>query len=68
MPASIDKGGLISRWTGIAKKGKGSVDEEHSGVVEGASHNLDGNPVDVVDHLVTKVLGFLNGLPGHSNL
>ncbi|RFU27875.1 hypothetical protein B7463_g8475, partial [Scytalidium lignicola] len=62
VPKSIDKKKLVQRWISIAKRGDGKVDEENSGVIPGASHNLDGNPIDVVNGLVKRVLGFLNGL------
>lgn len=68
MAKSIDKAGLIRRWARIAKLGKGKVDEENSGIIEGASHNLAGNPEEVVNALVEKVLGFFNGLPAQPNL
>lgn len=68
MPTTIDKARLLSRWMEIVKKGKGKVDEKHSEVIEGASHTLDENPSVVVEQLVTRVLGFLNALPGHPNL
>lgn len=62
VPESIDKKGLIERWVGIVKRGKGSVDEINSGVVDGASHNL-GKDEKVIGELVSRVLGFLEGLP-----
>lgn len=68
MSSSIDKTGLIKRWSDIAKTGHGRIEEEHSGIVEGASHNLSGNPEEVVHDLVKKVLGFLESLSTHANL
>lgn len=68
MPKTIDKADLVKRWIGFVKKGKGKADEENSGVLEGASHNLSGNPKDVVSGLTSRVLGFLDGLPSQSNL
>ncbi len=68
MPKSIDKEKLLERWVRIVKSGEGTVDEEHSGVVEGASHNLSGNPERVVKGLVGRVLLFLDGLEVKSNL
>ncbi|KAF4628760.1 hypothetical protein G7Y89_g9389 [Cudoniella acicularis] len=65
---SIDKSALVERWISIAKKGKGKVDEQSSGIIDGASHNLNGNPTEVVFGLVLRVLGFLNRLPSKSNL
>lgn len=62
VPASIDKNQLVQRWISIAKRGKGTVDEQNSGVMDGASHNLDGNAPEVVNGLVKRVLGFLGTL------
>jgi hypothetical protein len=68
VPPSIDKEALIKRWIGIVKRGEGVVDEVNSGIIEGASHNLEKSPEDVVQGLVKRVLGFLDGLPPHANL
>lgn len=68
VPPRIDKEALVKRWIEIVKKGEGVVDEENSGVIEGASHNLEKDPEDVVQGLVKRVLGFLNGLSPQSNL
>jgi len=62
VPSSIDKHKLVQRWISIVKRGEGKVDEQNSGVMDGASHNLDGNPPEVVDGLVKRVLGFLDSL------
>jgi hypothetical protein len=68
MPKTLDMAALIQKWARFVKKGNGKVDEENSGVVKGASHNLAGNLEDVVQDLLSRVLGFLNGLPAQSNL
>jgi hypothetical protein len=68
IPSSIDKEALIQRWIGIVKQGKGTVDEVNSGIMEGATHNLAGNKEEIVQGLVKRVLGFVNGLSAHSNL
>lgn len=68
VPPSIDKEALVKRWIGIIKRGEGIVDEANSGVMEGASHNLEKDSEDVVQRLVKRVLGFLNGLSTQSNL
>lgn len=68
MPKSVDKEAMLKRWIEISKRGKGTVDEVHSGVLAGASHDLSGNPEEVVNGLVNRVLGFLNGLPTQSHL
>ncbi|OWP03244.1 hypothetical protein B2J93_2976 [Marssonina coronariae] len=60
--AGIDKGALIERWIEAVKKGGGSVDELHSGVIKGATHNLQTCSDEVIERLVERVLGFLDGL------
>ncbi|KAH8808123.1 hypothetical protein F5884DRAFT_821561 [Xylogone sp. PMI_703] len=62
VPKWIDKNKLIQRWIDISKKGNGKVDEKYTGVMEGATHNLDGNPDEVVHGLVNRVVGFLSEL------
>jgi pimeloyl-ACP methyl ester carboxylesterase len=68
VPRSVNKEALVKRWIEIAKRGEGMVDEEHSGVLEGASHNVSRNPEKVVDGLVKRVLGFLEGVVAQSHL
>jgi hypothetical protein len=68
MPKTLDMAALIQKWAGFVKKGHGKVDEENSGVVKSASHNLAGNPEDIVQDLVMRVVRFLNGLPAQANL
>lgn len=58
VPDSLDKEKLVQRWIGIVKAGSGSIDE-NSGLVKGASHNLNGNPEEVVQDLVRRVNAFL---------
>jgi len=62
MSKDIDKAAVLARWVGIAKQGEGKIDETNSGIVEDASHNLNGNPDTVVSNLVKRVLGFIGGL------
>lgn len=60
MPKRIDKEKLLSRWEGIVAKGEGVI--VHSSVVQGASHNLNGNPESVLSTLIERVAGFVEGL------
>jgi len=64
VPASIDRAALLQRWTRIIREGGGVVDDEDGGVIPGAHHNLDGDPEEVVQDLVRRVLGFVTGLGG----
>ncbi|EHL00896.1 putative UPF0613 protein PB24D3.06c [Glarea lozoyensis 74030] len=54
----VDPAKLLARWIEIAKSGKGKVDENNSGVIEGATHNLAGNSESVVNDLMKRVLGY----------
>lgn len=61
---NIDKEGLMRRWR--VQVEKGTAGEEgwsgKSGVVQGASHSLKGDPEEVVDDMVNRVVGFLESL------
>ena len=65
VPDSLDKEKLVQKWIGIVKAGGGAVDDG-SGVVKGASHNLNGNPEEVVQDLVKRVNGFVGRLDATS--
>ncbi|PQE25700.1 hypothetical protein CJF30_00000421 [Rutstroemia sp. NJR-2017a BBW] len=67
VPKRIDKEALVRRWIELVKKGDGKVDEEYSAVIPGASHNYMKSP-EVVPELVTRVVGFLNGLATQAHL
>ena len=62
VPARIDRAALLQRWTRIIREGGGVVDDEDGGVIPGAHHNLDGDPEEVVQDLVRRVLGFVTRL------
>jgi pimeloyl-ACP methyl ester carboxylesterase len=66
VPQSIDKKELLDRWTKIIRNGGGVVDDKNGGVVHGAHHNLNGDPEDVVQDLVKRVVGFVDGLGKNS--
>lgn len=59
MPSHVDRKALAQRWADMVKAGGGTVDEENGGVVEGASHNLMGDPAPVVQDLVDRVCRYL---------
>lgn len=50
----------IQTWSKVVKESGGNVDDTNSGIVEGASHNLNGNPEQVVQDLIRRVLGFIS--------
>ena len=62
VPSFVDRKALVESWIGVVKAGTGKVDEEFSGVVEGATHDLKKDPEEVVQDLVRRVLGFLKNL------
>ncbi|OQO07369.1 hypothetical protein B0A48_07066 [Cryoendolithus antarcticus] len=64
VPESIDKHALVSRWTAATLIGGGVTDNANGGVVEGASHNLNGSPEAVVQDLIRRVVGFVGRLDG----
>jgi pimeloyl-ACP methyl ester carboxylesterase len=66
VPAKTNKSELLQRWTKIVREGGGVVDDKNGGVVEGAHHNLNGDPEEVVQDLVKRVVGFVEGLEKNS--
>ncbi|KAI9830382.1 MAG: hypothetical protein M1826_004805 [Phylliscum demangeonii] len=64
-PLSADaKIALVERWIGVVRAAGARVDRARSGVLPGASHNLNADPPVVVQALVDRVVGFLVGLDG----
>lgn len=61
VPPEIDKVALVTKWIKVVQQ-HGKVDTEHSGVIDGASHNLEKDSADVVAELSRRVIGFLGGL------
>jgi hypothetical protein len=68
VPAFVDKAALVKRWIEVVKAQGGKVDEVHSGVLEGASHNLKKDSPAVVAELVRRVLDFVGGLRQSASL
>ncbi|KAI9792804.1 MAG: hypothetical protein M1816_001536 [Peltula sp. TS41687] len=58
-PRFVDKGAVLDRWIGLVKRGGGSVDEELSGVIPGATHSLIEDPDEVREDLVRRVVSFV---------
>lgn len=55
----VDARKLVQRWLHTTEKHGGSVDAINSGIVEGASHNLNGQPAAIIQDLVRRVNGFV---------
>ncbi len=62
VPETVKKKELVQKWIGIVHNGGGLVDEENSGIVEGASHTLIGDPEEVINWLVERVVNYLRRL------
>lgn len=59
-PPSVDLKALTQKWMGFVTRGGGYADEEHGGVLSGASHNLDTDKDDILEDLCKRVGGFLS--------
>lgn len=59
VPDFVDKRRLVQRWMHITETYGGSVDGVHGGIVENASHNLNGQSDEIILDLVRRVSGFL---------
>lgn len=55
VPDFVVPAALLRRWCRCIKNGNGLVDEEISGVVEGASHNYDG----IDEHVLGRMFGLV---------
>ncbi len=62
VPKFVDREALVKKWMGIVRRGGGVVDDEYSGLIKGATHSLRGNPDEVVQDLLRRVVGFLDAL------
>lgn len=62
VPASVNIQSLISFWTRIVKEGGGIVDEQNSGIIPKASHNLQGDDAKVLMELCTLVSRFVKNI------
>lgn len=60
VPKFVDRKALVAKWHGVVKSGGGMVDEDNSGVVPGASHNLAGDQEYVVQDLIGRVKRYLD--------
>ena len=59
VPAAVDKRRLVQRWMHVTEQHSGAVDGVNGGVVEGATHNLNGQSLEIVGDLVRRVVGFI---------
>lgn len=62
VPEGVDKEETLGMWARYVKEGGGEVDEVNGGVVQGATHNLNRDDVEVVQDLVGRVVRFVEGL------
>lgn len=64
VPEFVDKEGLVKRWVRAVEEGGGGavVSGDSTRLLEGASHNLNGNPEWVVDELCRRVVRFVEEL------
>jgi hypothetical protein len=62
VPSFVDKQNLVRRWIAAIKAGTGRVDEDFSGVVDGASHTYENSPKAIIEDLIQRVIGFLGKL------
>lgn len=60
VPEGVDKEAMVKRWMRFVGEGGGVADEVNGGVVPGATHNLNGNPGNVVQDLVRRVTAFVD--------
>jgi hypothetical protein len=67
VPKTIDQRMSLEKWIEIVQRGNGKVDEQHSAVIEGATHDLGNTSEEVTNELVRRVLGFLDTLPVRCN-
>jgi hypothetical protein len=67
VPPEIDKNALVSKWIKVVQR-HGKADTEHSGVINGASHNLKRDSADTVPELFRRVIGFLGSLRSSASL
>ncbi|KAI9734689.1 MAG: hypothetical protein M1834_002291 [Cirrosporium novae-zelandiae] len=62
VPPRVDREALVSRWVRELEEGEAKVDREATGVLEGATHNLDKVEGLVLREFMQRVRGFLEKL------
>ncbi|KAJ9629698.1 hypothetical protein H2203_002079 [Taxawa tesnikishii (nom. ined.)] len=62
VPSHVDREALIRKWVAVVKEGNGNVDETSAKLLEGATHNLNKDPENVVQELCSRVIAFLRRL------
>lgn len=62
VPPSVNKDDMVLRWVKTVEQAGSKVDRLNGSIVPGASHNLNGNPPNVVRDLVQRVVGFVGRL------
>ena len=53
---------LVQKWMRITESNGGSVDAVKGGIIEGASHNLNGQSDEIVNNLLRRVGGYITSL------
>lgn len=59
VPPQVDSKALVARWVDIMTESKSPVDNQSKELLGGATHNLNGDPAQVVDELQKRVTAFL---------
>jgi pimeloyl-ACP methyl ester carboxylesterase len=67
VPDHVSKEALLTRWTEVIRKHGGHVDYYNGGIVPGAHHNLNGDPENVVQDLVGRVVRFVKNIESASS-
>jgi pimeloyl-ACP methyl ester carboxylesterase len=62
VPQSVDKRRLVQKWMHITESGGGVVDALNGGMVDGASHNLNVQPDEIILDLMGRVKGYIERL------
>ena len=62
IPPQVDSKAMVARWIKILKESDTPVDSQSGELLGGATHNLNGNPDEVVNELIRRVVAFLQSV------
>lgn len=62
IPKNVDKILQLKRWITVIQNGEGKIDLQNSGILDGATHNLENNTPEIVGNFVARVMSFLSNL------